>query len=182
MLKFSNIYERHLAFGKKIDEEAKDAFYQGIKLSDFKKSKIADVEEYLANIADLEERSYVKYLIENSFKHTYTYLKKLSVQQAKLARLEAKRDQIKVDREAGLVALNEKLESSLDEEKNRIKVEVYKNKTISLLANANLKCKSQKHQVEELSKRFSQYIEKQLIQNNIKYGKENNYYNQIILL
>ena len=182
LLKFSNIYERHLAFGKKIDDEARDAFYQGIKLSDFKKSKSADVEEYLANIADLEERSYVKYLIENSFKHTYTYLKKLSVQQAKLARLEAKRNQIKVDREAGLVALTEKLESSLDEEKNRIKVEVYKNKTISLLANANLKCKSQKHQVEELSKRFSQYIEKQLIQNNIKYGKENNYYKEVAVL
>ena len=47
------------------------------------------------------------------------------------------------------------------------------------MAECNRKCKAQKHQVDELTKRFSHYIEMQQINNNRKYGRENYYYKQV---
>ena len=184
--KFEKIYNTHLEYGEYLDERAKTAYYEGVSLSKFKASMKDEVGNYLSNIQDPQERSYVNYLINNSFKHTYVYLRKLEKQSKKLSKLESKREALKTERELGLKELIKKLDAKLQnvsgdnltvlKEKNEIKVELYKNATISLIANSTAKCKSQRHQVDEIKKRFSHYIEMQQISNHRKYGKENNYY------
>ena len=197
LLKFEGTYKDHLEFGHELDAHAEASFKEGLSLAQAYKLKKADVDAYLANIEDTKDRAYAKYLIKNTYSHKYAYLKKLEKQNKKLAKLEAKRDSVKATREESLAQLKGRLNAKLEvevkngtaepvleeiREKNKITAEVYKNKTTSLVNECNLKCRSKRHQIEELSKRFSPFIEMQLINNNKKYSKENNYYKHVAKL
>ena len=191
LLKYDQIYASHLEFSKYLDEKAQAAYNDGLSLSKFKRSIKGEVDDYLSNVDNPHERSYVKYLINNCFSHTYVYLKKLNKQTKKVRKLEVRRDEMIEKREAGLRALALKVNAKLtglsnDElekakESSYIKQELYKNKTVSLIAECNRKYKAEKHKLDEIVKRFSHYIEMQQISNNRKYGKENYYYKQVAI-
>lgn len=191
--KFEKLYADNIEFGKQLDDYTEEAFNNGISLCKIRKSKREEIKAYLNSIEDAKEKAYVKYLIHNTITHKYQYLKKLEKQNSKLAKMEAKRDSLKEKRELKLVQLKSRLDLKLDENlpkdvleeltnKNKIKAEVFKNKGTSMVNEMNLKVRSKRHQIEELSKRFSPYIEMQLVNNGKKYSKENNYYKHVAKL
>ena len=196
LLTFEKIYKNNIEFGKHLDDEVEVAFNEGKSFSSIKKELMVEVRAYLEQF-DKSERSYLLYLYKNTLSHKYRFLCKARKENSKLAKLQAKHDKVVATREAGLKDLLERQEGLLlklkendasndklvaYEEKSHIKAELYKNKTISLVNICNQKCKKQQHRMDELAKRFSPYIELQLINNNKKYGKNNNYYKHIAKL
>lgn len=189
LLKFEHLYNKNLEFDRKLDAEVQAAFEQGIPLKEVKKNKQAEIEEYLNQIEDNKEKDYTRYLINESFKHSYRYLKQIERENRKLSRIQKNHDFILKRREQNydkLVARqNENLnglnvaDRELRIQKDEIKREIYQNRTKSYLNNFVLKLKSKSHKIEEIEKRFLPFVDQQLTNNNAKYGKVNYYYKHV---
>ena len=186
-LKFEAIDKKNIEISKKLDEEAKAAFAEGVSLKEFKASKQAEVEDYLSTV-DEEERDYTRYLVEGTFAHSYKHLKEMQKQEKVLAKLVAKKEELAVKREANRdakVALRDaKLaayEGTDEDEIDKINsiVEIYDNNTMLKVSNADKKIKKQQYVMQELTKRYSSYVEMQHTKNNDKYGKFNDYYKHV---
>lgn len=176
-LKFEAIYKKYMEYDKLLDEGAKFAFISNISYRDFKKSKKNEITEYLNTIEDKNEKKYVSYLLNNSIKHTYNYLNLVKKEESKLDKINKKYELKKKAREDGFQELNNN--SNIELNKQKIKVEVYNNKTLSILTKIETKINSKKHFIDEIKKKYSPYIETQDIANKQKYGKNNNYYNRL---
>lgn len=189
LLKYDLLYSNNIEFGKKIDEKVRVAFDQNVSLTELKKENQQEVEDYLNGIENKHERDYVRYLINESYKHTYKYLKRIQRENGKLSRIHKQYDFVNKKRENGFNNLisrqDQKLQSSntadlnLLKEKNQIRQEVYKNKTNSYLNSIERKEKARLHQIEEIQKKFSTFVEQQHTDNNAKYGKVNYYYKHV---
>lgn len=192
LLYFDSIYNRNLEFSRKIDEECKKAFASNISKKELKAQMSNEIEEYLNKIEDPKERDYTNYLINESFTHSYNYLKKLSKENKKLTRINNKYEKVANFRETGfnqlVEAQNQRLSTSSEAdreillEKNNINQEIYNNKTKSLLNSIELKIKSRKHSIDEINKRHSSLVDIQDANNNAKYGKVNYYYKKLAKL
>ena len=186
-LKFETLDKKNVPMSIKLDKDARVAFENGVSLRKLKKSKKEEIDEYLETVPE-EERDYSKYLINGTLNHSYKHLKALKKQEAKLEKLKAKRAVVEQSRAEGLDKVLADREKQIAEhpgcgrefvEKLDIKVEVYKNKTLSVLSELDKKIRSQTHVIYELIKRYSSYVEMQHTRNNDKYGKYNNYYKYV---
>ena len=79
-----------------------------------------------------------------------------------------------VERENAIIKRDEELPLVL--EKIDVKLEVFRNKTLSGKSDLNNKLKKKNHLVNELQKRFTNYVEWQSTRNNDKFGKFNRYF------
>ena len=104
---FKEIDQKNIEFSNHVSEEAKAAFEQGVKKAAFKKQIEGEISSYLASINDEDKRakSYSSYLIRESIVHAYQYLERLSKENAKLAKLEAKRSATEQKYEAKIQAI-----------------------------------------------------------------------------
>ena len=186
-LKYEALDKKNVEFSIKLDKDARVAFENGTSLKELQQEKQIEIEEYLSTIPE-DEREYSKYLIKGTLKHSYTHLKELRKQEAKLEKLKAKRTKVEQSRAEGLDKVLKDRQAKIDEhpgcgrefvEKLDIKVEVYKNKTLSQLSELDKKIRSQTHVIYEITKRYSSYVEMQHTKNNDKYGKYNNYYKYV---
>lgn len=187
-LRYEKIDKKNIEFSKKLDEEAIDAFNQGISLKEFKNSHKEEVVTYLSKIDDKLEADYTRYLIEGTFAHSYKHLKEMNKQEKVLAKLVAKKEQIALKREqareAKVIARDNKLKAYQGNDSDKIDkinsiVEIYDNNTMLRVADADKKINKQKHVMHELTKRYSSYVEMQHTKNNDKYGKFNNFYKRV---
>ena len=172
-LEFEALNRKNIPFSQKLDQEAKEAFKNGVSLKDFKESKKAEVEAYIDTV-DEKEKEYTSYLINSTFNHSYAHLKEMQKQEKVLEKLVEKKNEIVTTRAEGLA----KLEAE-NNEKLEIKVEVYKNKTLGKVSQAEKNIKKQEYVMQEITKRYSCFVETQHTKNNDKYGKFNNYYKYI---
>lgn len=189
-LKFEDINKRNIAFSKHLDEEAKVAFANKVSLREFKASKKEEVEAYIASV-DESEKDYTRYLINGTFAHSYKHLKEMQKQEKVLSKLVAKKEQLAAKREANrdakVVLRDAKLAAYQGEDEEEIDkinsiVEIYDNNTMLKVSNADKKIKKQQYVMQELTKRYSSYVEMQHTKNNDKYGKFNDYYKHVASL
>ena len=190
-LKFEEIDKKNVEFSKKLDAEAKVAFANGVSLKEFKASKQEEVEAYLASIENEQEADYTRYLIDGTFAHSYKHLKEMAKQEAVLAKLVAKKDALAESRQENRVekvALRDQklaaYQGNDEDEIDKINsiVEIYDNNTMLKVSNADKKIKKQQYVMQELTKRYSSYVEMQHTKNNDKYGKFNDYYKHVASL
>ena len=186
-LKYEALDKKNIPMSIQLDKEARDAFENGVSLKELEEAKRDDISKYLLEIPE-EEREYSKYLINGTLEHSYKHLKALKKQESKLEKLKAKRAKVEQSRAEGLDKVLAERAKQIEEhpgcgrefvEKLDIKVEVYKNKTLSVLSELDKKIRSQTHVIYELVKRYSSYVEMQHTKNNDKYGKYNNYYKYV---
>ena len=187
-LEFEAIDKKNIEISRKLDSEAKVAFENGVSLKDFKNSHKAEVEEYLEKIENSKEADYTRYLLEGTFAHSYKHLKEMQKQERVLAKLINKKEALKEKREEDRVAKVTLKEAKLaeyngndEDEIAKIEsiVEIYDNNTMLKVSNADKKIKKQQYVMQELTKRYSSYVEMQHTRNNDKYGKFNAYYKNI---
>ena len=187
-LKYDDVYKKNIGISVKLDKEAKEAFANGVSLKDFKAAHKEEVEEYLSKIENKKERSYTRYLLDGTFKHSYTHLKSISKQEKTLEKLNAKKEALIASREANREAKVVLRDSELavytgtdEDEIDKINsiVEIYDNNTMLKVAEADKKIKKQMYLMQEITKRYSSYVEMQDTKNNDKYGKFNNYYKHV---
>ena len=187
-LKYEKINKKNIEFSKKLDEEAIEAYNNGISLKEFKNSHKEEVEAYLSKIDNKLEADYTRYLIEGTFAHSYKHLKEMNKQNKILEKLTNQKEKIarkrEQSREAKVVARNQKLNAYQGNDSDKIEkinsiVEIYDNNTMLRIANADKKINKQKHVMHELTKRYSSYVEMQHTKNNDKYGKFNDYYKHV---
>lgn len=185
-LDFEKVNRKNIPFSIKLDNDAKEAFNNNIKLKTLKAQKENEIEEYL-NALD-EDKEYSRYLINGTLNHSYKHLKELKKNNSKLEKLIAKRNVVAQKRMEGLNKVLEAKEIIIKNnpgcsreylEKYDIKIEVYKNKTMSILSEIDKKVRQQEHYIQELNKRYSSYVEMQHTKNNDKYGKYNQYYKYV---
>ena len=187
LLKFGALYEKNIEFGNSIDAGVKTAYKNKVSLSEHKKSEIDKIEAYLSKIEDEKERDYTRYLITNSYSHTYKFLRKVQKQEKKIAQTKKWKDLLLNKRNGQLQKLLARNEAKLSKctnkevcvEKNNISVEIFNNRTESLVSNFTKKLEAQEHKLYELNKCHAPYIEMQLTHNNSKYGKQNYYYKHV---
>ena len=187
-LKFDEIYKKNIDISVQLDQEATEAFNNGVSLKELKAKNKDRVEQYLSTIEDAKERKYTAYLLNGVFVHSYKHLKALSKQEKLLAKLEAKKQSLIERREENRAEVvlkhDEKLaayEGNDEDEIDKINsiIEIYDNNTMLKVANADKKVKKQKYLIQELTKRYSSYVEMQDTRNNDRYGKFNNYYKHV---
>ena len=112
-------------------------------------------------------------------------------QEKVLSKLVAKKEQLAAKREANrdakVVLRDAKLAAYQGEDEEEIDkinsiVEIYDNNTMLKVSNADKKIKKQQYVMQELTKRYSSYVEMQHTKNNDKYGKFNDYYKHVASL
>ena len=187
-LEFEAINKKNIPMSVKLDKEAQEAFAHGVSLKEFKVAHQQEIEDYVSLIDDSKEADYTRYLLNGTFAHSYKHLKVMQKEEKTLAKLLAKKEQIIAKREANRdakVALRDaKLAAYTGTDEDEIAkiesfVEIYDNNTMLKVSNADKKIKKQQYVMQELTKRYSSYVEMQHTRNNDKYGKFNAYYKTI---
>ena len=174
---FEKVDKENVEFSNRLSDEATVAFNQGIKKGQFKKQKEEEISAYLASISEGDKlaKAYSTYLIRETIGHAYEHLAVLKKQNAKLAKLQAKRA-------ATVAKFDEKIKAATVEnptEKDTIKLEKLGNQLTSQLAKHDIKIKKQEHLIDEYNKRYSSFADMQHTRNNDRYGKYNVYFKHV---
>ncbi len=187
-IKFEEIDKKNIEIAKRFDEEAKTAFDEGVSSANFLKSKKEEIEEYVSQIEDAQERDYTRYLLINNCRHSFKHFKKVQKQERVIERLKKRKEVLVARRDEGYKVQKAKYEQKRaaytgdDElylEKLDASLEKYDNKTMLKVAHSDKKISKQQHVLEEINKRYSTYVEMQHTKNNDKYGKFNDYYKHV---
>lgn len=188
-LAFEKYNKEAIKISNKLDLECQEAYANGVALKTLRNSKQDEINEFLASIEDANQRDYTKYLLLNTFTHSYKHSKEQNKQAKVLSKLEnkkseytAKRDRKRVSvvqkRDEKLAALPENASEEHIDIVNAI-VEKFDNTTMLSTANIDKKIKKQVYVMQELEKRYSCFAEMQHTRNNDRYGKYNQFYKNV---
>lgn len=184
-VKFEELTKKVTSFGEKLDNEAKDAYLNGIKEKDFKVSKNNEIEEVINSFANKDEKDYLRYLFNNTISSSYEHNKEIQKLNNKLNRnkekVAIKSEKEKEKLENLIKSIDNKIvELGNDEEKIdklNVKKEVAQNNYNIKVRDLAKKDLSLERKIYEKNKTYVNYVSYQNVRNNNRYGKFNNFYN-----
>ena len=188
-VKFDELTKKSLEISEKLDEESKNALENKVRKSEFKKSKLEEINNFALTFDNKYQKDYTKYILINTIDHAYLSYKEL-------AKLERKLTKKKEENEHKIARLTDSLNKKIscieakkvgseDEDyldKLNMKIENIKGKNNQKIRDLNKKSEDLSKKIYEFKKTYAYFGLMQNVKNNDKYGKFNDYYNVCLAL